>query len=402
MDLDVAEGGLSAEAAESSGTAAAAFELSIVRDLETVREDWLAFEKTAAATPFQTYQWMRAWRAAIGDRKTVSPLIVLGHRDGRLVFILPFAVERRRGARRLVWFAHELADYNGPLIEPEILKRLPEDFVADIVERVRDLVPGIDHVCLSKQPATLCGLPNPFATYRGVPFTCGAHSARLGDNWQDFSQTHRSARSLRRLREKEKKLARQGALAFEAITDPAERERLMDRLVAWKIAQLTARGDRVPFADPAARRLLRELARATADDARFRLYALKLEGRAVALAFCLVGHGRLIYYLCAYEEGETARHSPGLLLLIHIFKAAIDEGLEVFDFSNGDEDYKTHWIDRSDRIFVSLKAFTVKGRIAAAADRAEMETIRWVKRHPPLLRLANRLLRLWWGIKGAA
>jgi CelD/BcsL family acetyltransferase involved in cellulose biosynthesis len=404
MELDVAEGGMSADTVQRSGGVAAPrpralrtadFKLSIVQDLEAVRDEWQAFERQAASTPFQTYRWMRAWQAAIEGAKTVSPLIVLGHRDGRLAFILPFAVERRRGVRRLVWFGHELADYNGPLIEPQTLKRLPESFVSDMLDYARTQVPGIDHMCLAKQPETLGGRANPFARFRGVPFTCDAHSARLSDNWDDFSQAHRSARSLRRLREKEKRLARQGDVAFEAVIAAAERERLMDRLIAWKVAQLTARGDRVPFADPAARRLLCALARTTADDPRFRLYALKSKGSALALAFCLVGHGRLVYYLCAYEEGPSARFSPGLLLLVHIFKAAIDEGLEVFDFSNGDEDYKAQWIDRSDAIFVSLMPFTFKGRIAAAADRAELEAIRWVKRHPPLLGFANRFFRSW-------
>lgn len=371
------------------------FELSIVRDLSTVREAWLAFEKTAACTPFQTYQWMHAWQVAVGDRHAVSPLIVIGYHCTSLAFILPLAIEQRCGARCLVWFGHELADYNGPLIHPDMVNRLPAGFAADILRRVRYLVPGIDYACLAKQPETLCGRPNPFAGFRSVPFTCGAHSSTLTDNWENFSLSHRSVRSLRRLCDKERKVAKRGDLVYEAVTSPAERRRLMDWLVTWKVAQLTARGERVPFVDAAARRFMRELIRATTDDPRFRLYAMKVGGHAIALAFCLVAQDRLIYYLCAYEEGEMSRFSPGLLLLTHIFKTAIDEGLEVFDFSNGDEDYKAHWIDRSELIFVSLVPFTLRGRIAAAFDRTELEAVRWIKRHPRLRTIARWLVKLW-------
>ncbi|MDP2618922.1 MAG: GNAT family N-acetyltransferase [Hyphomicrobiales bacterium] len=407
MDLDLAvteksyqaEAGIGVFAAPLRPLTTAEFELRILNDLADARETWLAFEKGAACTPFQSYQWMHAWQFAAGGRNAVSPLIVLGYRGDRLAFILPFAVEQWRGARRLVWLGHELADYNGPLFDLDTLRRLPADFAAAIVGRLRNLVPGIDYMYLAKQPESLRGLPNPFAGFRSVPFTCRAHSAVLGDNWQDFSLAHRSVRSLRRLGEKERKLARLGELAFQAVSSPIERRQLMLRLVAWKVAQLEARGERVAFADAAARRFLRELARVTSDDPRYRLYALKLDGRAVALAFCLVDHARLIYYLCAYEEGRAARYSPGLLLLVHIFKQAIGEGLEVFDFSNGDENYKAQWIDRSDAILVSFVPFTLRGRLAAGLDRIELEAVRRVKRHPRLRAVANRLLKSWWDFK---
>ena len=404
MNLDIAEpaknddmpGLDGAAAVESCALSAAEFDLSIVDDLDTAKEDWLAFEDKAAYTSFQGYQWMHAWQMAVRGIKRVSPLIVFGHYGGKLAFILPFAVEKRHGARRLIWFGHELADYNGPLFDPDILERLRHDFVADILQRVRVLVPTIDYACLAKQPETLCGRPNPFATFRSVPFTCGTHSAQLNGNWEEFSLAHRSARSLRRIREKEKNLARRGDLTFKAVTSVTESTRLMDMLVTWKIAQLTARGDRAPFANAAARRLMRHLAQATPNNPRLRLYALESAGEIIALGFCLIEHGRLIYYLCAYDgRPEMARYSPGMLLLVRILKAAIDEGLEVFDFSNGDEDYKSHWIDQSEEIFVSWQPFTLKGRIAVALDRMELETIRWVKRHPPLRALANRIFRLW-------
>ena len=393
---------LHAAKAAKPGTAAleprardgAAFSLSIMHDLDAARDAWLAFEDKAAPTPFQTYHWMRAWQTAIGDKGGVSPLIVLGHRGGRLAFILPFAVERRWGARRLAWFGQNYADYNGPLIDPALLPALPADFAARTIEQVLKEAPRIDYCYLAKQPQSLFGFANPFAGFHSVDFTCRAHHAQLSHSWEDFSLSHRSSRSLRRLREKERKLATLGDVTFEQVTAPDERMRLMDLLLGWKIEQLTARGDPVPFADPAAQRLMRETVSAAPDDPRFRLYALKCGGRPIALAFCLVGHGQLIYYLCVYQADETARHSPGLLLLIHVFKAAIAEGLEIFDFSNGDEDYKSHWIDRSERISVSILAWTWKGRIAASLDRARLEAVRWVKQNPPARALAGRLLRL--------
>lgn len=391
---------LGVAAARPRALSAAEFSLRIVYDLDAVAETWLDFEKDAACTPFQSYRWMQTWQAAAGGRHAVSPLIVLGYRREGLAFILPFAVEPWRGARRLVWLGHALAGYSGPLVDPDTLARLPEDFAAAMIRRVRHLVPGIDYVYLARQPERLCGLPNPFARFRAVPFVERAPFAVLGEDWERFSRAHHSARTLRRLGEKERKLARLGEVAVETISSPVERRQQMTRLVAWKLAQFTSRDERKVLDVPAARSFLREFARVTADDPRYRLYALKSGDRAVALAFCLVGHGRLIRYLWASDETEMARFSPGHLLLVHIFKQAIAEGLALFDLGNGGESYEADWSDGSDAVLVSFVPFTLKGWLAVGLDRIALEAARRVKAHPRLATAANALARLWWDFKG--
>src|SRR5262249_13122745 len=96
---------------------AAGLEISIAHDPASVEAEWRDFEKCADHTAFQTFDWLAAWPRHIGARKNIVPAIVLGrHIDGHLLFILPLAVTRRSGVRKLTWLGWDLSDYNAPIL----------------------------------------------------------------------------------------------------------------------------------------------------------------------------------------------------------------------------------------------------------------------------------------------
>ena len=389
-------GARGAGAADCTG----ALTLRPVEDLAAAGHAWQAFEKEAVGTPFQSYAWVSAWVKANRDNGAMRPLIVFAYDGARIVLILPLAIARVMGARRLEWLGQRFSDYNGPLIERHLLQKMGPADAARLMARVRKLAGGADCCLLAKQPEFLGGLPNPFVAPGSYPFTCAAHYVRLAASWQDFEAAHMNGKSRRRLREKEAKLSQIGEVEYVRIDDPQDRALLVHELVGWKVAQLVARGDRVPFADPVARDFFNRVARCAAGQGPARLYALKCGGRAVAMALCFADRKRLVYYLCGYEVSEVTRHSPGLLLLVHLFKVAIEEGFEVFDFSNGDEDYKDRWSDGADNIMVTSRAFTPLGLLALAGERAKLELIRAVKRSDKVADLARRLIRIGRGATG--
>lgn len=374
--------------------------LSVMPDMASARKLWEGLYASGAATAFQNYEWLDTWVRTSVERSDVR--IIAGHDNQRCIMILPMALERHRGANRLVWLGHQFSDYTGPLIDRSLLEHLTAKDVDNLLDDIARAIPEADYIYLAKQPDTLEGLPNPFARHRARPFTCSAHHARLSGNWKEFSLAHRSGKSLRRFREKERNLAKLGSMAFVCETDPQRCADLMDTLLDWKIAQLTARGDRVPFSRNETFSFLRQMARTSRPDGSFRMYGLMLDEEPVALAFCLVRAERMIYYLCGYGQAETARYSPGVLLLHKLFETALDEGLEIFDFSNGDEDYKAHWVDETEELFVTIRVQRMAGLIAATLDGLEIEIIRRIKRNARLRILAGGVLRRWNGWRLAA
>ena len=364
------------------------FDLEITEEFSAIADTWRDFQALAITTAFQEYSWQSSWHKTAENSDIAKPLIVSGYQDGELAFIMPFALERRWGGTSLVWHGHQLSDYNCPLVKPGLLERMTVDDITAIVAGLHLLRPSFDSVYFAKQPAHICGVANPFAHYNSRPFTCSAHFANLQGDWKTFSLAHRSGRSLRRMREKGKKLARLGPTEFVTYTTVSQRQAALSLLIEWKSGQLAARGDRNPFDSRRIMRFLEQLIGDADSAGKIRLDGLECDGKPVALTMGLVSQDRLIYFQAAYDNGEAAKFSPGVLLLQHLLESAIDEGLGVFDFSNGDEDYKAHWIDGSDELYSSFASFTPQGHLIAALDRLELASIREIKKHNGLKRAA--------------
>ena len=70
--------------------------------LSAVAEPWAALWSGTEASAFQSHPWISAWWASLGVGAAELLVAVAWDRDAA-VAILPLAIERRRGARVLVW-----------------------------------------------------------------------------------------------------------------------------------------------------------------------------------------------------------------------------------------------------------------------------------------------------------
>jgi CelD/BcsL family acetyltransferase involved in cellulose biosynthesis len=70
-----------------------------------------------------------------------------------------------------------------------------------------------------------------------------------------------------------------------------------------------------------------------------RLWFLEFEGAAVAAFLCLEYGGSVGLYNSGFDPAR-ATLAPGIVLLAHVIRDAIDRGFPVFDFLRGEEPYK--------------------------------------------------------------
>ena len=74
-----------------------------------------------------------------------------------------------------------------------------------------------------------------------------------------------------------------------------------------------------------------------------RLWFLEREGAAVASFLCLETLGKAGGSVGLYNSGFDPLHAklaPGIVLLAHVIRDAIDRGIAIFDFLRGEEPYK--------------------------------------------------------------
>ena len=371
-------------------------ELSVHGELAEVRADWLAFEAVAACTAFQTFGWHDAWQRHIGTARGVLPAIVVGRVGGDILFIAPLAVERAAGVRRLVWHASGLCDYNAPLLAPDFWNVIGKDtFLAELFPAIKNAVAGkrrFDLISLTKMTERLGDLANPFVLLCAQSNASGAHIMRLGDDWESFYVAKRSSSTRRKDRTKLKRLQEIGAVRFATARSADEVNRDLDALFAQKSKALSAVGAPDFLASPGVTEFFREVA--TTEGQFVHVSHLMVGEVIAAVNLGLVFGGRYYYVLTSYSDGPVSKYGPGAAHLRELFAYAIGLGCRVFDFTIGDELYKTEWSDETLRLFDHRSAVTALGWLVACPEVAANRLKRLVKQTPILWKLAQDVRRV--------
>jgi CelD/BcsL family acetyltransferase involved in cellulose biosynthesis len=102
---------------------------------------------------------------------------------------------------------------------------------------------------------------------------------------------------------------------------------------------------------------------------------------------------RLICEFGAIREDELFSASPGDFLFFEEIKKACDQGLDVYDFSVGDENYKRLWCDIEATHFDVTLPLTLKGRVLAGMSRGKIRLKTFIKRNRMVWEFTKRLRR---------
>jgi CelD/BcsL family acetyltransferase involved in cellulose biosynthesis len=390
----------------SSFADAPAVMLSVYEDLESVEGLWRAFETSADCTVFQRHAWHATWQAHVGARRGTKPAIVVGRRNGHVLFVLPLAVETSGYVSRLVWHGGDLCDYNGPLLAaefPEVVREgeftaLWRSVVAQL-QRSRSL--HFDTIVLARMPEKIGGQRNPFLDLNLGRHPSGAYMMAINGPWEKFYHEKRSSATRRHDRSKRKRLAESGEVSFVTAAEPCDFRKTFDAMFAQKSAQFAARG--VPnFLD---RPGVREFYRALAADRSFAdvLHVARLQvGDTIAATnLGMVFRGRYYHVVASYDGGPIARFGPGTAHLHELIGYALERGCNEFDFTVGDEAYKRDWCAGEIRLYDYRAAATPLGWVVAHLSVAAARAKRAIKQTPSLWQAATRARQLSARFRGA-
>ena len=371
---------------------------AIYDDLADVECEWRRFEQVADCTAFQTFDWLVTWQRHVGQRRGVKPVIVIcSFAGGETAFILPLAITKENGTRRLSWLGQPQCDYNAPLLAPYFLQRVsPDRFLAAWQEvraqMQRDPKFRHDWIGLEKMPQTVGDQANPFSLLPVTAHPSGAHLTQLGDDWEKFYYAKRSSATRRRDRAKRRHMAEFGAIRFVTVTDADEACRTLDTLMEQKHRGFARRGIPNIFARPGLREFFHDLA--SNSELRHRLHISRVEiGETCAAANFAIVFGDCYYHVLASYDNDTpaAHFGPGALHLRELLAHAIKLGLRRFDFTIGDEPYKDEWSDTSVTLYDHCSAATWRGWPQSCASVVRHRLKRFVKQTPFVWNLVSRV-----------
>jgi CelD/BcsL family acetyltransferase involved in cellulose biosynthesis len=327
---------------------AAARRLEPVDSLDALRVEWSTLAEQGGNV-FSTWEWASTWRRHIGEDR---PLLLHACRDaeGRPAAILPLYLATTRPVPVARFIGHGPADELGPVCAPDD-RRAAARALGDVVRRaevgllVAELLPG----------------GHPWSADLGGRVVRREASPTLAlENWDAYLRG-RSANFRQQVRGRERRLARDHALAFRLADDPS---RLDDDLAVLFRLHAARWGDGSPFLRH--RDFHVDFARVALERGWLRLWFLELDGRAAAAWYGFRFAGVESYYQAGRDVGLRDA-SVGFVLLAHTIREASADGMREYRFLRGGEAFKGRFADADPGLETVVVARGVRGRLAAAA-----------------------------------
>lgn len=337
--------------------------------LESAKETWLDFQEHGELYIFQTYEWLENWYNNVGVKQPVQPWLVAVYTDtGKPLCFFPFGIEKRKFITVLTWLGEAFIDYGAPIVSPVFAERFGSaddvDF-NDIWDTVVRRIPPVDVVWLTKIPETVNRGKNPLCALKCNRYHSNAHYVRLSGHWDDFYRQHVGAKTRATDRRKHRRLSETGRLSF-SMTDGSD-AMVFRSITSVMIEQKQNRYREIlapDFLDPEPhKQFFMAPSRALLTSGVLNISGLHLNDNIITTHWGMTYRGRYYYYMPSFAGGRWIRYSPGRLLLFHLFRWCFQNGIEVFDFTIGDEAYKRDWCDTELNLYQFFSTRSSKGKL---------------------------------------
>lgn len=384
------------EALSPSGAAIKSRAFEVVETPADVEALWRSFEDEAVCSPYQRFDWVQSYTAALGlqDGFRVRVLVLRDDGGGPLL-VLPLAVRRQHGLAVASFVGGKQANFNLPIAAAGLSATLGvAELRALLLRAGRDL--GADAFIFLNQPLSWRGEPNPLALFGGRPSANQGYKLTLAADGDATLARILSGETRKKMRKKERFLGELGEVKFWAAREPGDVDTILDAFFEQKQRRFRNLGIANPF-DDATRRFITLGSLAGLDQGRpaIELYALSAGEHMVATFGGAGDRWRLCGMFNSFDNSERfTRSSPGELLLAHLIRRQCEAGRQVFDLGVGQAPYKTAVCNEIEELIDVFVPVTGRGRFYAMAVERLVAAKRLVKETPWAWRAAGALRAL--------
>ncbi len=368
-----------------------AIKVTVFNSFDELQTTWKIFEQECDCYAFQSYDWLSNWYNQIGTKQNLKALLVLVELPaGTPLMILPLGIQKRAFVNLLLWLGGDIADYQGPLLSRNFAETVNADEFSSIWNEILGLLPQHDAVFLERQPKTIAQQLNPFIFSTCIPHASNAHHASLTDSIESFVSQKRGKKWISTERRKQRRLEEQGHLSFGVAVTNTEINLFLDTMISQKSQSYRTLGVRNIFEQTGYIDFFKHMSNHHIRDSFVHLSALRLGDQIIATHWGLVYKKRFYHLLPSYSHDEYTRFSPGNILLRKLFEWCMQNGIEVYDFTVGDESYKLLWSDAVLELFDYFKAKNLKGVFYVLPIRLIKTLKRSIKQQPRILKYAYK------------
>jgi CelD/BcsL family acetyltransferase involved in cellulose biosynthesis len=311
--------------------------------LEALQPEWSAlFEACAEASPFQSPEWLLAWRRAF---LSAGLWTLAFRRAGRLIGLAPLYLYRDPGTgrRQITLLGNGISDWLDVIALPGEADAVTEALFGHLARSAARW----DHCDFRNLPADspLLRASLPLAALESIEVeepcpVLALPSVETGIT--DGLSRKRRGTLVRRARQ----LCERGLVIHHTATAETGL-RDLETVQHLHGSRWGACGSEGVLADPATQRFHADAVPGLLARGLLRLDVLIVGGQAIAAHYGLRRGRRGFSYLHGFDP-TWARYGPSALLIALVLAAAVRDGLGEFDFLRGRESYKYEWgaIDR--------------------------------------------------------
>lgn len=343
-------------------------------------------------TSFQRFDFLNAWQSHTGTHLNTKPFIVAAFdREHRPLMLLPLGAGRENGVNIARFLGGKHPTFNMGLWRRDFAACARKADIDSILAAIAGHRDRIDLLALTHQPETWDGIANPLVHFSHQPSANSCPLLRMpaGAKPEDII----SSGFRRRIRSKEKKLNTLPGYRFFAARTDADITRVLDAFFAIKPLRMAAQNLPNVFAEAGIEAFVRAacLAKVSGDERAIEIHALECGDEILAMYAGVADGHRISMMFNTYTMSESAKYSPGLILLRYIIDDYSGRGYRAFDLGIGSDDYKRWFCKDNEPIFDNFIPLTAYGRLAALGMSSLNHAKRMVKQNPTLVSMANRL-----------
>jgi CelD/BcsL family acetyltransferase involved in cellulose biosynthesis len=283
-------------------------------------------------SPFLSATWQRQWAAVFAEGRRLDVRLVCAA-DGSLVAALPL-YEAAPGVLELIGGA-DVSDYLDLLAAAG---REDEAWSALLAARAADTASWVLHAVPAASPTVtaLPGLASAVGLHVDVTLEERCPVLELPASWDAYLATL-SSKHRHELTRKIRRFEREAPDGRAVLV--RGRQAIADRLDDFLALHRRSRVGKAKFMDERMERFFRAALPALAERDGVALWLLEIAGEPIASFVCLEWDRTVGLYNSGFAP-ERATLSPGLVLLSHLIRDAIERRYERFDFLRGEERYK--------------------------------------------------------------
>lgn len=303
-------------------------------DLTALGPAWAALcDRCPASSPFERPEWLLPWLTVFGAEAELRVLTLA--RAGELAAVIPLLELRAGGERHLGFLGSGVSDYHDAVlpadaadVRADLWEALAQrDWSTCALDRLRTGSPLLGPI-----PAAARGIVGEPVPQEACPALAAPPGARSLAEILPPGYAYRLGRARR-------KAEREHRLAVRIPASAADAQRLFDGLVTLHAARWQRRGEPGVLAHESVQRFHRTVIETMWPAGLVRTFGLELDGALAAVVYGFAVHGRMAFYLGAFDP-RRAGLSPGALLIAFTIERLAGEGIRLFDFLRGDESYK--------------------------------------------------------------